>query len=98
MLKKQLEQGKLTATGSGGGVTVPGVMPGLIMQQQMPGGMPGQPDSSGVGVHYQQAVQHSHGQPPQEQAQQQYHSQHQQEQQQQVCHVCSALPFFVSDF
>ena len=32
MLKKQLEQGKLTATGAGGGgVAVPGVVPGLMV-------------------------------------------------------------------
>jgi hypothetical protein len=31
MLKKQLEQGKLAATGTGGGVAVPGVVPGLML-------------------------------------------------------------------
>jgi hypothetical protein len=64
MLKKQLEQGKLTATGA-----VPGVMPGLMVQQ-----MPGQPpdNNSGMNVHYQQAVQHQQmGHQPQDQQQQQ---------------------------
>lgn len=68
MLKKQLEQGKLTATGAGGGgVAVPGVVPGLMVPT-MPGGMPGQPDQDAAGsaqvmrVHYQQAVQHPHAQ------------------------------------
>lgn len=37
MLKKQLEQGKLTVTGTGGGVAMPGVVPGLMVP-----GMPGQ--------------------------------------------------------
>lgn len=72
MLKKQLEQGKLTATGAGGGgVAVPGVVPGLMVPT-MPGGMPGQHEQDPAGstqvmrVHYQQAVQHPHpqGQPP----------------------------------
>jgi hypothetical protein len=31
MLKKQLEQGKLATTGTGGGVAVPGVVPGLMV-------------------------------------------------------------------
>lgn len=31
MLKKQLEQGKLASTGPGGGVAVPGVVPGLMV-------------------------------------------------------------------
>lgn len=58
MLKKQLEQGKLTATGAGGGgVAVPGVVPGLMVPT-MPGGMVGQDQYK-----YQQAVQH---QPTQE--------------------------------
>ena len=53
MLKKQLEQGKLTATGAGGGgVAVPGVVPGLMVPT-MPGGMVGQDQYK-----YQQAVQH----------------------------------------
>ena len=50
MLKKQLEQGKLAATGAGGGgVAVPGVVPGLMVQA-MPPGMEGQ-------IQYQQSVQ-----------------------------------------
>ena len=58
MLKKQLEQGKLTATGAGGGgVAVPGVVPGLMVPT-MPGGIAGQAEGS-LGVHYQQ---HPHGQ------------------------------------
>jgi len=36
MLKKQLEQGKLATTGTGGGVAVPGVVPGLMVPN-MPG-------------------------------------------------------------
>mmetsp|Transcript_25757 Transcript_25757/g.70811 ORF Transcript_25757/g.70811 Transcript_25757/m.70811 type:complete len:618 (+) Transcript_25757:559-2412(+) len=36
MLKKQLEQGKLATTGTGGGVAVPGVVPGLMVTN-MPG-------------------------------------------------------------
>jgi hypothetical protein len=65
MLKKQLEQGKLTATG-----VVPGVMPGLMVQQ-MPGGMPGQPpENSGMNVHYHRAVQQQQmGHQPQDQQQ-----------------------------
>jgi hypothetical protein len=31
MLKKQLEQGKLAVTGTGGGVAMPGVVPGLMI-------------------------------------------------------------------
>lgn len=55
MLKKQLEQGKLTATGAGGGgVAVPGVVPGLMVQT-MPAGMDGQ-------VQYHQPA--PHAQPP----------------------------------
>jgi hypothetical protein len=64
MLKKQLEQGKLTATGAGGGgVAVPGVVPGLMVPT-MPGGIAGQSELDGsnpgqvMRVHYQQAVQH----------------------------------------
>ncbi len=64
MLKKQIEQGTLTATGAGGGgVAVAGVMPGLMVQA-----MPGAPPTSGgapenphslqaMQVHYQHAVQ-----------------------------------------
>jgi len=43
MLKKQLEQGKLAATGTVGGVAVPGVVPGLMvtnMSGQVPAGQP----------------------------------------------------------
>lgn len=58
MLKKQLEQGKLTATGAGGGgVAVPGVVPGLMIPA-VPGGIVGQPDQ----VQYQQPVPHPHAQ------------------------------------
>jgi hypothetical protein len=46
MLKKQLEQGKLASTGLGGGMGVPGAVPGLMMAP----GMDGQ-------IQYQQAVQ-----------------------------------------
>ena len=41
MLKKQLEQGKLATTGTGGGVAVPGVVPGLMVAN-----MPGQPNTT----------------------------------------------------
>lgn len=51
MLKKQLEQGKLTAAGAGGGgVAVPGVVPGLMVPT-MSSGMDGQ-------IQYQQSLQH----------------------------------------
>jgi len=50
MLKKQLEQGKLTAT-AGGGVAVPGGVVQPMMVSQMQGRMGGQPDPMG----YQQA-------------------------------------------
>jgi hypothetical protein len=68
MLKKQLEQGKLTATGA-----VPGVMPGLMVQH-MPGGMPGLPqDNSGMNLQYQRAVQQQQmGHQPQDQQQVRY--------------------------
>lgn len=46
MLKKQLEQGKLAVTGTGGGVAMPGVVPGLMIP-----GMPGQMQDQ---VQYQQ--------------------------------------------
>jgi hypothetical protein len=63
MLKKQLEQGKLTATGpGGGGVAVPGVASGLMVPT-MPGGLVGQSDQ----VQYQQPVQN--GQQPEVQQQ-----------------------------
>ena len=42
MLKKQLEQGKLAATGTSGGVAVPGVVPGLMVAS-MQGQISGQP-------------------------------------------------------
>ena len=41
MLKKQLEQGKLATTGTGGGVAVPGVVPGLMVAN-----MPGQTNTT----------------------------------------------------
>jgi hypothetical protein len=77
MLKKQLEQGKLTATGAGGGgVAVPGVVSGLMVQ--MPGtvvhgshsGVDRENPHSAQAIHtnYQQAVQH--GQPQVAQPQQ----------------------------
>lgn len=43
MLKKQLEQGKLAATGSGGGVGVPGVVPGLMVTNMTGQASAGQP-------------------------------------------------------
>ena len=56
MLKKQLEQGKLTTTGAGGGgVAVPGVVQGLMVPT-MPGGIVGQ--SEQMHYKYQQSVQH----------------------------------------
>ena len=74
MLKKQLEQGKLAATGSAsGGVAVPGVVPGLLVQPApaAPGEQSDNPHSvQAIQTHYQQAVQ-------------------QQDQQQQVSLVCS---------
>jgi hypothetical protein len=51
MLKKQLEQGKLAVTGTGGGVALPGVVPGLMVP-----GMPGQ---------MQEQVQYQHAHPVQ---------------------------------
>ena len=48
MLKKQLEQGKLAATGTSGGVAVPGVVPGLMVAS-----MPGQILSQPAPVHQQ---------------------------------------------
>ena len=46
MLKKQLEQGKLAATGGGGGgVAVPGVVPGLMVAG-MPGGIASQSEQN----------------------------------------------------
>jgi len=79
MLKKQLEQGKLAATPGGGGVAVPGVVPGL-MAAPPPGGTPitaspAPPSGEAIAaspsdnmqamhVHYQQAVQQQHQPPP----------------------------------
>jgi hypothetical protein len=40
MLKNQLEQGKLAATGTGGGVAAPGVVPGLMVTGQTSAGQP----------------------------------------------------------
>lgn len=64
MLKKQIEQGTLTATGAGGGgVAVAGVMPGLMVQAMPgaappPGGAPENPHSvQAMQAHYQHAVQ-----------------------------------------
>ena len=54
MLKKQLEQGKLTAT-AGGGVAVPGVVQPMMVSQ-MQGRMGGQPDP----MNYQQAPMQQH--------------------------------------
>lgn len=59
MLKKQLEQGKITTTGTGSNMTVAAVVPGVI-----PGGAPA-PNAEAVDTHsaqsmqthYQQAVQ-----------------------------------------
>jgi hypothetical protein len=69
MLKKQLEQGKLTATGAGGGgVAVPGVVPGLMISAisgaQAPGGDVSDQVHSvqAMQAQYQQAV---HQQPQQ---------------------------------
>jgi len=85
MLKKQLEQGKLAATGAGGGgVAVPGVVPGLMVSP-IPGApaaaaapgteVPTAPSDNPHSVqamhaHYQQAVQQQH-----------QHQQHQPQQQ-----------------
>lgn len=66
MLKKQIEQGKLTSTGAGGGVAVPGVVvPGALMVPAIPGQPTTAPGGSienphsiqAVRAHYQQAVQ-----------------------------------------
>lgn len=91
MLKKQLEQGKLAATGAGGGgVAVPGVVPGLMVPP-VPGApapvaqstdlsaMPENPHSvQAMHAHYQQAVQQhgQHQQPPTQSQQPQQVSQH----------------------
>ena len=55
LLKKQLEQGKLTATGTGGAVGMPGVVPGM-MPPGMLGQIPGQSDQ----VQYQQPPMQQH--------------------------------------
>jgi hypothetical protein len=90
MLKKQIEQGNLTATGVQG---VPGSVPGLMMPNMPGGGAPagttglGNPHSiQAMRTHYQQAV----GQTQQQQ---------QQQQQQQVrdSGVSSALSVFFSN-
>jgi hypothetical protein len=79
MLKKQLEQGTLTATGAGGnGVAVPGVVPGLMVHVTAPVSAISHtaqdienPHSvQAIQVHYQKAVQ-QHAQQPQTQQQQQ---------------------------
>jgi len=78
MLKKQLEQGKLAATGTAGGVAVPTVgMPGIMAPvvqvvsgqpgDGTPGGEPGTQTVQLMHVHYQHAIQ----QPQQQQQQQQ---------------------------
>lgn len=68
MLKKQIEQGKLTTTGVPGGVAVPGAVPGLMVPA-----LPGAPGGAAMDnphsvqamrAHYQQAVQQ--GQPQQQ--------------------------------
>ena len=82
MLRKQLESGKLAATGAGcGGVAVPGAVPGLMVQ--MPGSSVQMPGSNAPGTergmdnhHFAQAM-HAHchqavqlrGQPPARQPQ-----------------------------
>ena len=43
MLKNQLEQGKLAATGTGGGVAAPGVVPGLMVTNMTGQTSAGQP-------------------------------------------------------
>ena len=69
MLRKQLELGKLAATGAGGGgVAVPEVVPGLLVQisgSRAPGaegGMDNHHSAQAMHAHYHQAVQ-LHGQP-----------------------------------
>jgi Homeobox KN domain len=78
MLKKQLEQGTLTATGSGGnGVAVPGVVPGLMVHVTAPVNAHSHTSQDidnlhsvqAIQVHYQKAVQ-QHSQQPQTQQQQ----------------------------
>lgn len=61
MLKKQLEQGKLTAIGTGSGMALPGVIPGvMVVPASDPSG--GEPvdnphSAQAIQTHYQQAVQ-----------------------------------------
>ena len=68
MLKKQIEQGKLTTTGVPGGVAVPGAVPGLMVPAMAgaPGGaaMDNPHSVQAMRAHYQQAVQQ--GQPQQQ--------------------------------
>ena len=87
MLKKQLEQGKLTATGAGGGgVAVPGVVPGLMLNPM--GTTPAHPGAELAGApsdnahstqpihtHYQPAIQPPapHAQPQQQVSQRSLH-------------------------
>lgn len=85
MLKKQLEQGKLAATGAGGGgVAVPGVVPGLMVPS-IPtpaphSGTEGSTENShsvqAIHAHYQQAIQQHGQQPPQQQGQSQQYDQY----------------------
>jgi len=85
MLKKQLEQGKLAATGAGGGgVAVPGVVPGLMVPQ-MPAPAPhagaeGSTENThsvqAIHAHYQQAIQQHGQQPSQQQGQSQQYDQY----------------------
>jgi hypothetical protein len=80
MLKKQIEQGKLTTTGAAGGVAMPGAVPGLIMpglQGPAPAAMDNPHSVQAMRAHYQQAV--GHGQPQQPQQQQQQPQQQQQQ-------------------
>ena len=69
MLKKQIEQGKLTTTGgAAGGVAIPGAVPGLMVPAMT--GAPVVTDSNNLHsvqamrMHYQQAVQGQSPQPP----------------------------------
>lgn len=56
MLKKQLEQGKLATTGTGGGVAVPGVVPGLMVAN-----MSGQASSNPIQAPAQSLQEIQHG-------------------------------------
>lgn len=80
MLKKQLEQGKLAATGAGGGgVAVPGVVPGLMVPPIPTPAPNAGPEGSAenahsvqaIHAHYQQAIQQHGQQPTQQQGQSQ---------------------------